>query len=167
VLTRARSEYKPDLVWCPAVINLDDSREYCGPARIFPMPWMLYTSREALIAAGGWDENLLRGFSYDDNDIAGRLVLVTRGFIGDWNHIVWHQSHPNPMIGDSTYIDNGVWENKTYVREKWNGGIPFGLDDPFTVVAESYGGYTPLEFKHRCDSSTIIGRTLSPFVERA
>lgn len=119
-------------MWSPKVWDLDGvpKREYCGPARIFPMPWFLLMDKEILESVGGWDEEYLKGLSYDDNDVAGRVALATGRLFLDYQAVVYHQSHE--LVGDAA--DEPHDRNRFYTKQKW-GGIPFeGDTTPFDVV---------------------------------
>lgn len=119
-------------MWSPKVWDLDaiPKREYCGPTRLFPMPWFLLMDREILESVGGWDEEYLKGLSYDDNDVAGRVALATGKLFLDYQAVVYHQSHD--LVGDAS--DEPHNRNRAYTKSKW-GGIPFeGDTTPFDVV---------------------------------
>lgn len=117
-------------MWTPKVWDIDGRpfREYCGPSRIFPMPWFLLASRRALMEVGGWDEEYLLGLSFDDNDIAARVGLYHGKFFVDFDQVVFHQSHDPVSPGNAAHETN-----RKYTKEKWQ-GIPFdGENTPFDV----------------------------------
>ena len=60
-LEAARSSYDGTFLYSPMVIDLGSFMEYCGPHRVFPMPWFLYGPRQAMLDAGGWEELLAAG----------------------------------------------------------------------------------------------------------
>ena len=45
--------------------------------------------RYSLYSEGAEDENYLRGISYEDNDVVGRMALKTGKFTGDWTEKVY------------------------------------------------------------------------------
>lgn len=112
-----------------------DNREYCGPKRLFPMPWFLGMSRTHLLEVGGWDEAYLGGICYEDNDVVGRVALRTGKFIGDWTQKVYHQGHPQvAYMQDRPEVVAANLRNREYTMKKW-GGIPFDREfTPFDVV---------------------------------
>lgn len=126
-------------IWTPYVEdtygNLNIGREYCGPKRLFPMPWFLGVSKSHLLDVGGWDENYLRGLCFEDNDLVGRLALKSGRFIGDWSVKVYHQGHHQIAyeIGDDA-VQQANTRNREYTMAKW-GGMPFDREfTPFDVV---------------------------------
>ena len=80
----------------PLVTDLESGMQYCGPMRLFPMPWCLAARREHALDINGWDENYLRGMCYEDNDFVGRLVMRAKRFVADWSVVAYHQSHDQP-----------------------------------------------------------------------
>lgn len=112
-----------------------DGREYCGPNRLFPMPWFLGMSKSHLTEVGGWDEGYLKGLCYEDNDVVGRVALRTGRFIGDWSQKVYHQGHHQvAYMQDKPAIVSANLRNREYTMKKW-GGIPFDREfTPFDVV---------------------------------
>lgn len=126
-------------MWTPYVEDTfgrmpEIGREYCGPQRLFPMPWFLGMSRAHLLEVGGWDEGYLGGLCYEDNDVVGRVALKTGRFIGDWTHKVYHQGHHQPAYQDQPDVVEANQRNREYTMKKW-GGIPFDREyTPFDVV---------------------------------
>lgn len=120
--------------WTPRVLDLETQMEYCGPSRVFPMPWALVCDRKAVLRCGGWDERYMAGLCYEDNDFVGRLVVMQGSFCADWSAVAYHHSHEQPAYA---VADPAVKEandrNRTLTKEKW-GGIPFDGDmTPFDV----------------------------------
>lgn len=125
-----------EMVYTPGVIDTESFAQYCGPKRIFPMPWFLAFSRKIAIDIGGWDETYLDGTCFDDNDFAGRLALATGRFVGDWEQTVYHQSHHQLYEETKTNVAlKAAWDkNRAYTKRKWS-GIPFDHElVPFDVV---------------------------------
>lgn len=118
--------FEPDeTIFCPMVIDIDTGGEYCGPNRVFPMPWFLGTSTAKARACGGWDENYMLGMCYEDNDFVARLALEVGSVTYDWGCIVWHQSHYQPAYRvDQQWVAMANQRNKVYTADKWK-GIPF------------------------------------------
>jgi hypothetical protein len=171
VLNTARIIYDGSFVYCPMVIDLETSMEYCGPHRVFPMPWFLYMSKEAAINAGGWDENYLLGLCYEDNDFIGRLALETKKFVFDWNSIVWHQSHYQPAYQNGEWVQQANKRNEDLTRDKW-GVVPFGgLDQVAFQIRKTrheQTGNVAWEFEDiRSLKDEVIAKTNSPFVKVA
>jgi glycosyltransferase involved in cell wall biosynthesis len=126
-------------VWTPSVEdtwgNLAIGREYCGPNRLFPMPWFLGVSKTHLLEVGGWDEGYLGGLCYEDNDVVGRVALKTGRFVGDWSVKVYHQGHEQGAYDfEQKDVLDANMRNREYTQAKW-GGIPFDREyTPFDVV---------------------------------
>ena len=113
-------------MWSPLVIDLDSGKQYCGPNRIFPAPWMLVCRRSDVMEIGGWDEAYLEGHCYEDNDFIGRLALKSGMFTVDWGVTVYHQSHEQPAYNmENPEIEAANERNRRYTMAKWAGGIPF------------------------------------------
>jgi len=171
VIAKARQDYAPGSVWCPMVVDLATSQEYCGPHRPFPMPWFLYLSRAKAVECGGWDENFLFGCCWEDNDFVGRLALVTDQINCDWQSVVWHQSHYQPAyeVKDEEVL-NANQRNRRAITTKWAGGIPFGPSDMIAMEIargrdEATGNFC-LRFKDfKNVKNRVISMTLSPFIE--
>lgn len=171
VLMQARSAYRADAVWCPMVVDLATSAEYCGPHRVFPMPWFLYASREKIVECGGWDENFLFGCCFEDNDFIGRLALCVDTFLCDWQQVCWHQSHYQPAYENNEDVMQANLRNRKYITAKWAGGIPFGPPDLVAMeiarTRDAATGNFALRFKDiRNVKERVMGATLSPFVEQ-
>jgi len=168
VLAQARRQYTPDSVWCPMVIDLESSMEYCGPHRVFPMPWFLYMSRELAVRAGGWDEAYLRGMCFEDNDFVGRVALVADRIVCDWSSCVWHQSHYQNAYENRPEVMEANKRNRQYTMGKWT-GIPFGDADQVAFEIsrgrdESTGNFA-LRFKDvKGIKDKVLAETVSPFV---
>lgn len=111
--------------WTPRVVDTDSQMEYCGPSRVFPMPWALVVSRRALVDAGGWDEAYLKGLCYDDNDIIATLTKAQGCFAVDWSMTAYHMSHDQPAYRNEPDIVAANERNREYCKAKW-GCIPFG-----------------------------------------
>jgi len=112
-------------MWHPRCLDLDSGKEYCGPTRIFPAPWMLVCGRDDLETIGGWDEAYLKGMCYEDNDLIGRLALQRKMFTCDFSVTVYHQSHDQPAYNVTDgEVAQANERNRRYTMEKW-GGIPF------------------------------------------
>ena len=171
VIAKARQSYDANAVWCPMTIDLATSAEYCGPHRVFPMPWFLYTSKAKCIEAGGWDENFLFGMCWEDNDFVGRLALVTERINCDWNAVCWHQSHYQPAYEiQNEDILNANQRSKRYITKKWAGGIPFGPPDMLALGMsrsrdEATGNFCLKFDDFKGVKDRVIACTLSPFVD--
>lgn len=171
VLDAARKAYQKDSVWCPMVVDLATSGEYCGPHRVFPMPWFLYMAKDKAIECGGWDENFLFGMCWEDNDFLGRLALCTEQIVCDWGAVVWHQSHHQPAYEvKNEEIAEANRRNNRYIKTKWVGSIPFGTPDMMAFEMsrgrdEATGNFA-LKFKDVKNlKERVISATLSPFVQ--
>ena len=157
-------------VYCPMTIDLATSMEYCGPHRIFPMPWLLSFDLQDARDAGGWDENYLLGLCWEDNDFVGRLALRAGKIVCDWTSIVWHQSHDQPAYDmDNYWIAAANKRNRAYTMEKWK-GLPFGPPDlPAFAMSKTRheSGHLMLTFEDVKGVYDLArSRTLSPFVGR-
>jgi len=137
-MARAKKQDFSKAVWTPFVEDtygsLSIGREYCGPGRLFPMPWFLGMSKSHLIEVGGWDEGYLEGLCFEDNDVVGRVCLRTGRFVGDWSVKVYHQGHVQPAYAvEKETIFEANSRNRQYTMAKW-GGIPFEAEyTPFDV----------------------------------
>jgi len=151
-MAKAHKQDFSEALWTPFVEdtygNLRDrygssqeSREYCGPKRLFPMPWFLGMSKAHLLDVGGWDESYLAGICYEDNDVVGRVALRTGKFIGDWSQKVYHQGHQQvAYMQDKPEVVAANLRNREYTMKKW-GGIPFDREfTPFDVVRKMQRG---------------------------
>jgi len=128
--------YEPrEAIYTPAVIDTESGMQYCGPQRVFPMPWLLGTSKSLTAEVGGWDELYLKGLCYEDNDFIGRLALACGQIIGDWNNIVYHISHDQPAYVVTDHDVAAANErNRKHTLARWK-GIPFDRDcSPFDVM---------------------------------
>lgn len=140
------------MVWTPYVEDTDGgpplNGEYCGPTRLFPMPWFLGMHRPHALEVGGWDETYLKGICYEDNDFVGRLCLKTGRFVGDWSVKVFHQSHTQNayqyQIGDGSELAQANVRNRDLTQLKW-GGIPFDAE------------YTPFDVNRKMHASGEVG----------
>ena len=168
VMERCRRYDVNDVIYCPMVIDLATAAEYCGPRRVFPMPWFLACSREHAVKAGGWDENYLQGMCWEDNDFVGRLALTTGKILFDFSSIVWHQSHHQPAYLNEPDTLAANRRNKDYTFDKWM-SIPFGDTDriafeAFRKIHET--GNVLFEYKDFRDIlPKAIAATNSPFVK--
>ena len=159
-------------VYCPMTIDLASSMEYCGPHRLFPMPWFLAFDRRDALDCGGWDENYLLGLCWEDNDFVGRLALKSKRMVCDWTSICWHQSHEQPAYNvDQHWVAAANSRNKAYTQEKWK-GLPFGPPDmPAFSMGRSRDeatGHLLLTFEDAKGVYELArAQTLSPFIERA
>jgi hypothetical protein len=136
VIDRARKVRTKEMIWTPLILDLDTQMQYCGPTRMFPMPWFLVCSTEKAIECGGWDETYMQGMCYEDNDFVGRLAACTGAFQGDWSVCAYHQSHVQPAyLVEREEIRAANEKNKDWTRKKW-GGIPFSELAVFDVVRE-------------------------------
>ena len=168
VLAASRVCYREDAIYCPMTIDLASSMEYCGPHRVFPMPWFLYMPRRVAVDAGGWDEAYLRGSCWEDNDFVGRIALEAGRILCDWGSICWHYSHEQPAYRNETAIQVSNNRNRVYTMDKWT-GIPFSTPD---VLAFEMGrgrdeatGHISLAFKDvKGIKQRVFDRTESPFV---
>lgn len=139
VFEKARKVDLSKTLWTPFVEDTHGNPPlmgvYCGPNRLFPMPWFLGVSREALFAVKGWDEKYLEGLCFEDNDVVGRLALHTGRFMGDWSVKVYHQGHSQPAYNlDDPIVLAANERNREWTREKWR-GIPFDSEfTPFNVT---------------------------------
>lgn len=145
LVRRARKVSGSGFAWTPMILDLETQRQYCGPTRLFPMPWFLVASRQACLDIGGWDEKYLGGMCYEDNDFVGRLVLKTGAFCGEWSVVGYHQSHDQPAynVSDPEVLAANE-RNRAWTMEKW-GGIPFDSEfTPFDVVREMHPSGVPV-----------------------
>ena len=139
VVRRMRRIDPGEMAWTPLVIDTESGMQYCGPARLFPMPWFFVCARSVALAVGGWDEKYLDGINYEDNDFVGRVVLKTGRFVGDWNCVVYHQSHNQPAYAlDDPVLEEARKRNCFWTKKKWS-GIPFDADYiPFNVLRKPH-----------------------------
>lgn len=171
VLLKARKQYAEGQVWCPMVVDLGSSQEYCGPHRVFPMPWMLQMPRELILRAGGWDEAYLHGLCFEDNDLLGRLALTCEKLVCDWGSVVWHQSHYQPAYRmDDPVVKDANDRNRALTLRKWS-GIPFGDADQIAFGVqrgrdEATGCFCLTFVDIRECREKVIAATVSPFVEQ-
>jgi len=137
VVTKARTIKTDRLIWTPLILDLDTQAQYCGPNRMFPMPWFLVCNTAKAKECGGWDETYMQGMCYEDNDFVGRLAIATGAIQGDWTRCAYHQSHDQPAYNVSDPdVAAANAKNKDWTRLKW-GGIPFTKDlICFDVVRE-------------------------------
>lgn len=148
-MARMKKIKTSEMLWTPFVEDTHGEQpllgHYCGPKRLFPMPWFLAMSREHVLEVGGWDETYLNGVNYEDNDFVGRVALRTGGFMGDWAYKVFHQGHVQPaanMADDE--IRAATARNKEWTKEKW-GGIPFDSEfTPFDVSRRMHPSGNPV-----------------------
>jgi len=172
VMERSRTFSDDNVVYCPMVIDLGTGGEYCGPHRVFPMPWFLRMKRETAVAAGGWDENYLMGMCFEDNDFLGRVALSVDGIVCDWQCVVWHQSHHQPAYEDGVWVQAANKRNEKYTRDKWEGGIPFYPEKDSPVIEQDHtrhetGALMLVHKDYQNLKEKVIQRTLSPFVASA
>lgn len=127
--------WTPETLWTPKVIDMDSFKEYCGPTRPFPMPWMLAMPTKIAQEIGGWDESFLMGFCFEDNDFVGRIALRLGVIRCDWDAVVYHQSHVQPAYDvTSEEVLAANHRNRDLCKRKW-AGIPFDGDQAaFTVT---------------------------------
>lgn len=145
LIERARKVDVNAMVWTPLVLDLETGRQYCGPTRLFPMPWFLVASRQHCLDVGGWDEAYLKGMCFEDNDFVGRLALKTGAFCGEWTVVCYHQSHDQPayLVADPA-VKEANDRNREWTMRKW-GGIPFNSEyTPFDVVRELHESGVPV-----------------------
>jgi glycosyltransferase involved in cell wall biosynthesis len=167
VLEQARKYDPTEVVFCPMVVDLATAQEYCGPRRVFPMPWFLSCSRQHAVECGGWDENYLNGLCWEDNDFVGRLALRTGQILYDFNQVVWHQSHHQPAYvrSDVALALNKI--NRQYTEAKWK-ALPFGESDKiaFEQVRKRHEtGHLMFEYRDcREVYQSAVAQTNSPFV---
>lgn len=142
-----------EMPYTPLVLDLDSQMQYCGPKRLFPMPWFLCMKRELAIEVGGWDEEYLKGVDFEDNDFVGRAVLKAGGFITDWENVVYHMTHPQPlytMWETSQEVKDAHGRNRQRTKDKW-AGIPFDAEcTPFEVLRKPHrlgGVYQQCRYK--------------------
>jgi hypothetical protein len=166
-LESARTYDPTELIYCPRVVDLATCAEYCGPTRLFPMPWFLACSTEHAKRCGGWDENYLHGMCYEDNDFVGRLALTTGKVLYDFDSVVWHQSHHQPAYTQDTEVVKANKSSRKYTMDKWL-AIPFDNSDKIafeTVRKRHETGHILFEFKDfRELMPHLVASTLSPFV---
>jgi glycosyltransferase involved in cell wall biosynthesis len=139
VLERIRRFDLSEMAFTPLVLDMESGQHYCGPTRLFPMPWCLAASRAHCMEIGGWDETYLNGMCYEDNDFVGRLVMQSGRFLADWTVCAYHQSHDQPAYDIKDPAVKAANErNKTYTMEKWS-GIPFsGGKTPFDIIRKPF-----------------------------
>ena len=128
-LDRARRWNPNDVVWVPRTVDMDTAKEFCGPERVFPMCWGVYTTKEHCVLAGGLDERYIEGMAFEDNDFMARLAQRTGKLIVDLGVTVWHQSHAQVATSDG---GDGYTRSEAYTRQKWGDAIPWTgqADDP-------------------------------------
>jgi len=136
--SRGRKVDTWEMLWTPYVEDTYGwpplNGKYCGPNRLFPMPWLTAMSRTQAFEVGGWDESYMNGLCYEDNDFIGRMVLRTGRFMGEWGYKVYHQGHIQDayMVEDKEIADANA-RNRERTMAKW-GGIPFEAEfTPFNV----------------------------------
>lgn len=158
-------------MWSPRVWDLEGVpfMEYCGPTRVFPMPWFLSMDGKTLRDVGGWDEKYLEGISYDDNDIAGRVCLAQGRFFLDYETQVYHQSHPLFIDSRVPEMKEALDRNREWTMKKWT-GVPFeGMSTPFDVLRRPHkSGRISFEVKApegRLES--VIAQTTGLFAKAA
>ncbi len=122
-------------LYTPGVIDIDTGMQYCGPLRVFPMPWCLGTTKKAVTEAGGWDEAYLQGLCYEDNDFVGRLALIQGRVLADWDTVVYHMSHEQPAYNlKDPDVMAANERNRRLTIAKWR-GVPFDqAQSPFDVL---------------------------------
>jgi hypothetical protein len=163
----ARTFDPTEIIYCPRVVDLATCAEYCGPTRLFPMPWFLACSTEHAKKCGGWDEKYLEGMCFEDNDFVGRLALTTGKVLYDFDSVVWHQSHYQPAYVQDTEVVKANRRSRQYTMDKWL-AIPFDNSDKIafeTVRKRHETGHLLFEFKDfRERMPHLIASTKSPFV---
>ena len=116
------------------VYDIEQQSFYCGPQRLFPSQWFLTLARSTINAIGGWDEEYMKGFAFEDNDFVGRAALHHGQFFGAWDACVVHFSHRMKQIKDDPVLMEGLRRSQAHTRKKW-GGIPFSDDEsPFSIT---------------------------------
>lgn len=127
--------WTPACGYTPRVMDLDTQIEYCGPTRPFPMPWFLVLPTKDVQEMGGWDEQFLAGYAFEDNDFVGRIALKLGTILCDWVPVVYHQTHERPGGTDNYGKEAPAFErNRDLCMKKW-GGIPFDSEfTPFTLL---------------------------------
>lgn len=127
---------KMDSLWVPRVVDMDTAAQWCWTGRLWPMTWCVLTKREWLNDVGGWDENLMRGMAFDDNDLMGRLMQRVGRLVIDDRCTAWHQSHPPQAYSDDW---KGFKINEKYIHEKWKCDFaPFNRTDQPINITESW-----------------------------
>jgi hypothetical protein len=128
---------KGDCLFTPKVIDMDTNLDYCGPGRQFPMPWFLSMPTKTAQEVGGWNDDFLGGFCFEDNDFVGRVALKLGLIRMDWSAVTYHQSHLQPAYdttSDEVMAANA--RNRDICKRIW-GGIPFdGEFPPFRITAK-------------------------------
>jgi glycosyltransferase involved in cell wall biosynthesis len=167
VIEACRAFDPAELIYCPRVVDLGTCMEYCGPTRLFPMPWFLACSTEHAKRCGGWDENYLRGMCFEDNDFVGRLALTTGKVLYDFDAVVWHQSHYQPAYSQDPEVREANLRSRQYTMDKWL-AIPFDNSDKiaFEMLRKRHEtGHIMFEFRDfRERMPHLVAATKSPFV---
>jgi glycosyltransferase involved in cell wall biosynthesis len=147
-----RSRKYPEHVYMPCVFDLDSSHAYLSQNHIYPMGWMMSIKREWF--GEGFDEELLKGVDFDDNDFTARLLLE-HPFLIDTSMVLVHQSHAAVAYSDGLA---GRKRNDAYMRAKW-GGIPWSgeKDDPL-VLSHSVLPTKELELKGSLSGAAQLWR---------
>ena len=139
-MRKAKNADLDTALWTPYVEDTHGhiGGEYCGPNRLFPAPWFLCCSRQALLDVGGWDERYMGGLCYEDNDVVGRLACHVGAFIGDWSVKVFHQGHVQQAYMDLPGVADANARNRELTMTKWK-GIPFEMEfTPFTLIRKMH-----------------------------
>ena len=139
-LERAREWDLDRYMYLASCVNMEDDAVYVGvrDGRIRTFPGMFFggISKAACERVGGFDENLMYGMGFDDNDFSARLVIDTGRYVIDRESVCYHQWHPPTAYSDRLKGFNG---SKGYMKRKW-GGIPFDPScDVLDVVHRDLG----------------------------
>lgn len=151
--------HNQECIFTPKVYDMDKMSEYCGPGRVFPMPWFTAAPTQACIDVGGWDEQYMGGLCWEDNDFIGRVALKLGLMRADWDSFVFHQSHYQPAYDwEDPEVKEANNRNRDYTKQKW-GGLPFD------------GEFTPFNVSRRPDPSGIqqyvfAGNDISGLIEK-
>lgn len=124
----------PEALWCPRVVDMDTNQVFCSTDKLWPMNWCLLTKLAWLDAAGGWDEELMNGMAFDDNDLSGRLMQQAGMLMMDDRVTAYHQTHEQVAYSDDW---KGFKINEAYMHDKWKADcVPFNRTDKPVKVYE-------------------------------
>lgn len=148
--------------YTPLIVDMESGNQYCGPMRVFPMPWFIGAKREDCLYVGGWDEEYLKGISFEDNDFIGRLLLKVGAFYGDWHAAAYHMAHYQPAYDPAVEgLPEAFQTNRIHTIEKWK-GLPFWKDMPVFEIKpkiQENGDVLCVLGPNDCDLADLIRKT--------
>lgn len=125
------------------IIDIDTGNVFCGKERPMFACWLLACSKANALAVDGFDEELLKGMAFDDNDFTAKLALLTGKMVIDSSILAFHQSHAPLYLSDGGV---GYQKSHKYVLDKW-GGIPWDVNHKIIATSVSDVGKTTI---YRC-----------------